>query len=120
MKKKVLGTLLSVAMVASMLVGCGSGEAETAAPAATEGTPAADAEETPATDAPAADAEEAPAADAPAATGGKKVGVAMPTQSSERWIKDGDNMKEKLQTRRPSSSSWVPLMITTHICFTQV
>ena len=88
MKKKVLGTLLSVAMVASMLVGCGGGEAETAAPAATEGTPAADAEETPAADAPAADAEEAPAADAPAATGGKKVGVAMPTQSSERWIND--------------------------------
>ena len=24
---------------------------------------------------------------------GKKVGVAMPTQSSERWIKDGSNMK---------------------------
>lgn len=28
---------------------------------------------------------------------GKKVGVAMPTQSSERWIKDGGNMKEKLE-----------------------
>lgn len=28
---------------------------------------------------------------------GKKVGVAMPTQSSERWIKDGDNMKKKLE-----------------------
>lgn len=28
---------------------------------------------------------------------GKKVGVAMPTQSSERWIKDGKNMKEKLE-----------------------
>ena len=97
MKKKVLGTLLSVAMVASMLVGCGGGEAETAAPAATEGTPAADAEETPAADAPAADAEEAPAADAPAATGGKKVGVAMPTQSSERWINDGANMKAQLE-----------------------
>ena len=27
---------------------------------------------------------------------GKKVGVAMPTQSSERWIRDGKNMKEKL------------------------
>ena len=36
MKKKVLGTLLSVAMVASMLVGCGGGEAETSAPAAAE------------------------------------------------------------------------------------
>ena len=94
MKKKVLGTLLSVAMVASMLVGCGGGEAETSAPAAAEEAPAA------AEEAPAADAEEAPAADAaeaPAATGGKKVGVAMPTQSSERWINDGANMKAQLE-----------------------
>lgn len=28
---------------------------------------------------------------------GLKVGVAMPTQSSERWINDGANMKEKLE-----------------------
>ena len=28
---------------------------------------------------------------------GRKVGVAMPTQSSERWIKDGSNMKERLE-----------------------
>ncbi|GHS99591.1 sugar ABC transporter substrate-binding protein [Synergistales bacterium] len=28
---------------------------------------------------------------------GKKVGVAMPTQSSQRWIADGKNMKEKLE-----------------------
>ena len=92
MKKKVLGTFLSVAMVASMLVGCGGGEAETAAPAATEAPAAAE-------EAPAADAatEEAPAAEAPAASGGKKVGVAMPTQSSERWINDGANMKAQLE-----------------------
>lgn len=36
-------------------------------------------------------------------SGGKKggngqlIGVAMPTQSSERWINDGDNMKKKLE-----------------------
>lgn len=93
MKKKVLGTLLSVAMVASMLVGCGGGEAETSAPAATEAPAAAE-------EAPAADAAETPAADeaeAPAASGGKKVGVAMPTQSSERWINDGANMKAQLE-----------------------
>ena len=30
--------------------------------------------------------------------GGKKtVGVAMPTQSSERWINDGANMKKQLE-----------------------
>ena len=82
-------------MVATLLVGCG-GEA---APAATEApaaeAPAADAE------APAADAE-APADEAvdqaaAATTGGKKVGVAMPTQSSERWINDGANMKAQLE-----------------------
>lgn len=32
-----------------------------------------------------------------AAAGGKKIGVAMPTQSSQRWIQDGANMKEKLE-----------------------
>ena len=87
MKKKVLGTLLSVAMVASMLVGCGGGSTETAAPAATDEAPAAEA------DAPAAAAEEVAAT----TSGGGKVGVAMPTQSSERWINDGANMKAQLE-----------------------
>lgn len=32
-----------------------------------------------------------------AKSGGKKIGVAMPTQSSQRWIQDGKNMKEKLE-----------------------
>ena len=93
MKKKVLGTFLSVAMVASMLVGCGGGDtapaAETAAPAAAEET-AAPADEAPA-------AEEAADAAAAATSGGGKVGVAMPTQSSERWINDGANMKAQLE-----------------------
>ncbi len=30
-------------------------------------------------------------------TGGKRIGVAMPTQSSQRWIQDGGNMKSKLE-----------------------
>lgn len=83
MKKKVLGALLSVAMVATLLVGCGGGDA---APATTE---------TPAAEAPAADA--AAPADTAATGSGKKVGVAMPTQSSERWINDGANMKAQLE-----------------------
>ncbi|MDD7642651.1 MAG: sugar ABC transporter substrate-binding protein [bacterium] len=89
MKKKILGALLSVAMVATMLVGCGTNQA--AAPA----EDAAATEDTAADAAPADDAaeEEAPAADA----NGKKVGVAMPTQSSERWINDGANMKDQLE-----------------------
>lgn len=96
MKKKVLGTFLSVAMVASMLVGCGGGDtapaAETAAPAAEEEAPAAE-EAAPADDAADAAVDEAAAA----TSGGGKVGVAMPTQSSERWINDGANMKAQLE-----------------------
>ncbi len=76
MKRKVLSTILVASMVATMAVGCGGGNsAQTDAPAADAGT-------------------EAPAA---ADQEGGKIGVAMPTQSSERWIKDGDNMKEKLE-----------------------
>lgn len=29
----------------------------------------------------------------------KKIGVAMPTQTSQRWIQDGDSMKEKLEAK---------------------
>ena len=89
MKKKVLGTLLSAAMVIGMLNGCGS-SADTATSGST------DTAKTETTADTTADAEEAPAADTSAA-GGKKVGVAMPTQSSERWINDGSNMKAKLE-----------------------
>ncbi len=87
MKKKVLAAIMAAAMVA--LTACGGA----AAPAADAAAPAADAA------APAADASaeaEAPAADA-AAGGGKKVAVAMPTQSSERWMHDGANMKAQLE-----------------------
>ena len=31
--------------------------------------------------------------------GGKTVGIAMPTQASERWIKDGANMKAQLEEK---------------------
>ena len=83
MKKKVISALLSVAMVATLLVGCGSKPAEeAAAPAATEEA------------APAAEAEaEAPAAE----SNGTKVGVAMPTKDLQRWNQDGENMKKSLE-----------------------
>ena len=98
MKKKVLSALLSVAMVASLLVGCGGG----AAPAADSGSsdaaaPAADSGSDDAA-APAADAgsDDAAAADAGSA-GGKKVGVSMPTKDLQRWNQDGSNMESELK-----------------------
>ncbi len=84
MKRKLMSAILCVAMVATMLVGCGS-KTETAAT-----TDAAATEE-------AAPAEEAATEEAAPATAGMKVGVAMPTQSSERWINDGANMKSQLE-----------------------
>ncbi len=88
MKKKLLSVIMSAAVVASLLAGCG----QAAAPAADAAAPAADAAE------PAADAGSDAAAPAAEASGaGKKVAVAMPTQSSERWMHDGANMKEQLE-----------------------
>ena len=86
MKRKVLSAILSVAMVATLLVGCGAKE-EAAAPAAETKTEEA---------APAAEAEaEAPAAEATAEGG--LVGVAMPTKDLQRWNQDGSNMKAELE-----------------------
>jgi len=89
MKKKVLSALLSVAMVATLLVGCGAKEA--AAPAA-EAAPAAAEEKAEEAPAPAAE-EAAPAAEA----NGTKVGVSMPTKDLQRWNQDGSNMQAELE-----------------------
>ena len=80
--KKFLSIMLALAMVLA-LVACGAQTtpATEAAPAATEAAPA----ET------AAPAEQVGA--------GKVVGIAMPTQSSERWINDGANMKKQLEAK---------------------
>ena len=81
--KKFLSIMLALAMVLA-LVACGAAEttpATEAAPAATEAAPV----ET------AAPAEQVGA--------GKVVGIAMPTQSSERWINDGANMKKQLEAK---------------------
>ena len=91
MKKKVLSALISVAMVATLLIGCGA-KAEEApaaeAPAATEEAATEEATE----EAPAAE-EEAPAAEAT----GTKVGVSMPTKDLQRWNQDGANMEAELK-----------------------
>lgn len=89
MKKKLLSALLSVAMIASVLTGCGSsgGAAETANTSKETEAPATEADK--GSEA-AADTEAAPAA-------GGKIGVAMPTKDLQRWNQDGSNMKAELE-----------------------
>jgi len=88
--KKALSLVVVLTMSATLLLGCASKAEE---PAATpEPTKAA---ETAQTAEPAAT--EAPAAEQTGA--GNYIGIAMPTQSSERWIKDGAAMKEILEGR---------------------
>lgn len=99
--KKVLALILALTMVLAL----GACAAKTEAPAApadqapADAAPAdtAPADETPADAAP---ADSTPAEPAPAdetVGEGKVVGIAMPTQSSERWINDGANMKKQLE-----------------------
>lgn len=85
MKRKLLSAVLCTAMVASMMVGCGSKTEEAEAPAAAETE--TEAEETTGSE-----------AEAPAATGeGGLIGVSMPTQDLQRWNQDGNNMKAELE-----------------------
>jgi putative multiple sugar transport system substrate-binding protein len=74
-------------------MGACSNEKPAEKPAETPAAPSAPAET------PAAPATPAAPTETPAATTGegKVVGVAMPTQSSERWINDGSNMKAQLE-----------------------
>lgn len=82
MKRKLLGALLSVAMVASLMVGCGNSSTKTEAPAETE------------TEAPAET--EGEAAETTEVAGGK-IGISMPTQSLERWNRDGAYLDEQFK-----------------------
>jgi len=84
--KKVLMCVLALMMGLSMIA-C----AATPAPAAEPETAAAPAAEEPA-------AEAATEAATEAAVGGY-IGISMPTQSSERWIKDGNTMKDLLEAK---------------------
>ena len=85
--KKILALILAGAMMLSM--GACSNNAPAEKPVETPAAPAAPA--APATPAAPAETPAAPSAE------GKTVGVAMPTQSSERWINDGANMKKQLE-----------------------
>lgn len=90
MSKKLLSVLLSTAMVAALLVGCGSAAEEPAA------APAEEAAE-PEAEAPAEEAAEPEAPAEEAASTGTKVGVSMPTKDLQRWNQDGANMEAELK-----------------------
>ena len=89
MSKKLLSVLLSTAMVAALLVGCGNSAAEEPAAATEEAAPAEEAAEEPAAE----EKEAAPAAE----SNGTKVGVSMPTKDLQRWNQDGANMEAELK-----------------------
>ena len=82
MKRKLLSVLLTGALAASMLVGCGTSTETTDTGAAGGDT-----------------ATETTTDDSAATTtaGGTKVGVAMPTKDLQRWNQDGANMQSELE-----------------------
>lgn len=97
MKKRFIATLLSLVLVLSLLVGCSGGETQDASTQG--GQDSAEADDAAGTDDAAATDDTATddTANAGDSSEKKKVGVAMPTQSSERWTNDGANMKAKLE-----------------------
>ena len=88
MKRRIISIILGAALAVSTLAGC-SGSQETGA--TTTGAT------TETTAAPAGSTQSGETAAVQPSGEGKKVGVAMPTQSSERWINDGANMKKQLE-----------------------
>ena len=74
MKRKLLGILLSVVMVTTLMVGCGDSDSGT-----TSGTDAGADNSTTTT------------------SEGGKIGISMPTQSLERWNRDGKYLDEQFK-----------------------
>lgn len=83
--RKLLAVLVMLAMVLS-LAACGGADKAADAPKAD----APKAEETKA---------DAPKAEEKKAEGGKVIGIAMPTKSSQRWIDDGNNMVKQFEEK---------------------
>ena len=92
MKRKLLGALLSVAMAASLLVGCSGGGSNATAVNAGSDTQADTQAETPAE----TNNDSADAAGSGTSAGGK-IGISMPTQSLERWNRDGAYLDEQFK-----------------------
>ena len=100
MKRKLLGALLSVAMTASLLSGCGSDDGAATTTADSSGDEAQ--AESAADDTDTADADDAADASgteeaADTASVGGKIGISMPTQSLERWNRDGAYLDEQFK-----------------------
>ncbi|MGB4657769.1 MAG: multiple monosaccharide ABC transporter substrate-binding protein [Mobilitalea sp.] len=87
--RKVVSLFMLLTMSVFLLSGCGAKEVETETDA--EPTKAA------VTEAVATEAPAATTAPAEQTGSGQYIGISMPTQSSERWIKDGAAMKEILE-----------------------
>ena len=93
MKRKLLSALLSAAMVAVLLTGCGSGSDTGSSAGSDTGADAGTTTEAPA---PADDADTG-ADTSSANAGGSKIGISMPTQSLERWNRDGEYLDEQFK-----------------------
>ena len=89
MKKKLLSAVLSVAVVASLLVGCGSSDAGTTGSDASASSEASESSES-------SEASESSEVSEDTANG-TKVGVSMPTKDLQRWNQDGSNMEAELK-----------------------
>jgi putative multiple sugar transport system substrate-binding protein len=104
-KKKFLAGLLGTAMVASLLTGCGgaadTSSSDTAADTSSSDTAADTAADDTAADDTATDdtTTDDTAADDTASASGKKVGIAMPTKSLERWNRDGSYLEEQFKNK---------------------
>ncbi|MCR5715282.1 MAG: sugar-binding protein [Lachnospiraceae bacterium] len=91
MKRKLVSVLLTAALSMSLLAGCASESADTAAESAAPAAEAAKEEAAPAAE------EAAPAEEA--AAEGQTIGIAMPTQSLERWNRDGSYLKDQFESK---------------------
>ena len=89
MKKKLLSAVLSVAVVASLLVGCGSSDAGTTGSDASASSEASESSES-------SEASESSEVSEDTANG-TRVGVSMPTKDLQRWNQDGSNMEAELK-----------------------
>ncbi len=97
-----LVSLLLTATMAFSVVACSpssQGNTDTTTAQNTTAAPAENTTAAPAENTTAAPAENTTAAPSTTPSGGNKVGVSMPTQSSQRWIQDGDNMKKVLESK---------------------